>query len=62
MNSPSDGSQPETDFLASYLASNPELYLGDQIRENVNAPGDKSMKGKVSNNVRQKLRDGVIKV
>ena len=62
MNSPSDGSQPETDFLASYLASNPELYLGDQIRENVNAPGDKSMKGKVSNNVRQKIRDGVIKV
>ena len=62
MNSLSDGSQPETDFLASYLASNPELYLGDQIRENVNAPGDKSMKGEVSNNIRQKLRDGVIKV
>ena len=62
MNSQSDGSQLEKDFLASYLASNPELYMGDQIRENVNAPGDKSMKGKVSNNVRQKIRDGVIKV
>ena len=62
MNLQSDGSQPEKNFLASYLASNPELYMGDQIRENVNAPGDKSMKGKVSNNVRQKIRDGVIKV
>ncbi len=62
MNSPSDGSQPEKNFLASYLASNPELYMGDQIRANVNAPGDKSMKGKVSNNIKQKLRDGVIKV
>ena len=62
MNSPSDGSQPEKDFLSDYLASNPELYMGDQIRENVNAPGDKSMKGEVSNNIRQKLRDGVIKV
>ena len=41
---------------------NPELYMGDQIQENVNAPGDKSMKGEVSNNIRQKLRDGVIKV
>tara|TARA_Y100001970_G_scaffold44048_1_gene54998 strand:- start:2864 stop:2974 length:111 start_codon:yes stop_codon:yes gene_type:complete len=36
--------------------------MGDQIRANVNAPGDKSMKGKVSNNIKQKLRDGVIKV
>ena len=62
MNSQSDGSQPEKDFLSDYLASNPELYMGDQIRENVNAPGDKSMKGEVSNNIRQKLRDGVIKV
>tara|TARA_B100001113_G_scaffold347932_1_gene341042 strand:+ start:41 stop:229 length:189 start_codon:yes stop_codon:yes gene_type:complete len=62
MNLQSDGSQPEKNFLAAYVASNPELYMGDQIRENVNAPGDKSMKGKVSNNVRQKIRDGVIKV
>tara|TARA_R100000988_G_C3902499_1_gene118153 strand:+ start:496 stop:624 length:129 start_codon:yes stop_codon:yes gene_type:complete len=41
---------------------NPELYMGDQIAENVNAPGDQSLRGEVSNNIRQKLRDGVIKV
>jgi|TARA_B100001250_G_C19309253_1_gene575455 hypothetical protein len=41
---------------------NPELYMGDQIAENVNAPGDNSLRGEVSNNIRQKLRDGVIKV
>lgn len=63
MNSSSDGSQREKKFLGEFVAQmNPELYMGDQIQENVNAPGDKSMKGEVSNNIRQKLRDGVIKV
>ena len=63
MNSPSDGCQREEKFLGEFVAKmNPELYMGDQIQTNVNAPGDKSMKGEVSNNIRQKLRDGVIKV
>ena len=63
MNSPSDGSQTEEDFLGKYIAKmNPELYMGDQIAENVNAPGDQSLGGEVSNNIKQKLRDGVIKV
>ena len=63
MNSPSDGSQTEEDFLGKYIAKmNPELYMGDQIAENVNGPGDQSLRGEVSNNIRQKLRDGVIKV
>ena len=64
MNSSSDGSQPDKNkkFLDDFLALNPELYMGDQIAENVNAPGDNSLRGEVSNNIRQKLRDGVIKV
>jgi hypothetical protein len=63
MNSPLDGSQTEEDFLGKYIAKmNPELYMGDQIAENVNAPGDQSLRGEVSNNIKQKLRDGVIKV
>ena len=45
MNSPSDGSQTEEDFLGKYIAKmNPELYMGDQIAENVNAPGDNSIR------------------
>ena len=63
MNSPSDGSQTEEDFLGKYIAKmNPELYMGDQKAENVIAPGDLSLRGEVSNNIKQKLRDGVIKV
>ena len=62
MNSPSDGSQREEKFLGEFVAKmNPELYMGDQIQTNVNAPGDKA-NGQVSNNILQKLRDGVIKV
>ena len=53
MNSPSDGSQTKEDFLGKYIAKmNPELYMGDQIAENVNSPGDQSLRGEVSNNIR----------
>ena len=63
MNSPSDGSQTKEDFLGKYIAKmNPALYMGDQIAEIVNSPGDQSLRGEVSNNIKQKLRDGVIKV
>ena len=64
MNSSSDGSQPNKrqKFLDDFLATNPDLFMGDLIQQNVNAPGDESLRGEVSNNIRQRVQDGVIKV
>ena len=64
MNSSSDGSQPNKrqKFLDDFLATNPELFMGDLITERVNAPGDESMYGKLTDNIRKKVQDSVIKV
>ena len=58
----SDEPKEEKDFLSDYLASNPELYMGDMIRERVAGPGERALVGKESDDILNKVRTGVIKV
>ena len=58
----SDEPKTEEDFLSDYLASNPELYMGDMIRERVAGPGERAVEGKERDDIIKKVRTGVIKV
>ena len=58
----SDEPKEEKDFLSDYLASNPDLYMSDLIKERVPAPGERAMVGKEGDSILDKVRTGVIKV
>ena len=58
----SDEPKTEKDFLSDYLASNPDLYMSDLIKERVPGPGERAMVGKEGDSILDKVRTGVIKV